>query len=54
MESEIAEVSIEKPNDIYRIFMVGGSTTYSVLVPDDQTIPVLTQKLMVLTIPELY
>ena len=41
-----AEVSIEKPNDIYRIFMVGGSTTYSVLVPDDQTIPVLTQKLI--------
>jgi uncharacterized protein YjbI with pentapeptide repeats len=40
------EVSFEKPNDVYRIFMIGGSTTYSVFVSDDQTIPVLIQKLI--------
>jgi len=41
-----SEVSIEKPDDVYRIFMLGGSTMYSVFVADDQTIPVLVQKLI--------
>jgi len=34
------EITMEKPDDIYRIFMVGGSTTFNVRVPSDEhTIP---------------
>ena len=40
------EFSKEKANDTYRIFMLGGSTMYSYQVYDDQTIPVLTEKLI--------
>ena len=37
------DISIEKPNDTYRIFMVGGSTTFGVVVNNDETIPAYLQ-----------
>jgi len=34
------EITMEKPDDIYRIFVVGGSTTFNVRAPSDEhTIP---------------
>jgi len=34
------EITMEKPDDVYRIFVVGGSTTFNVRAPSDEhTIP---------------
>lgn len=41
-----SEISIEKPNETYRIFMVGGSTTFGAgSFSDEETIPGHLQKL---------
>ena len=39
-----AEFSIIKPSDTYRIFMVGGLTTYGIGANDANTMPFLLQK----------
>ena len=38
------EVTLEKPPNTYRVFVVGGSTTYGAGVIDSETIPSLLQK----------
>jgi hypothetical protein len=41
------EITLEKPNDTYRIFMVGGSTMFGMgATSDEKTIPGFTQTLM--------
>jgi hypothetical protein len=37
------DISIEKPTDTYRIFVIGGSTTFGVVVDNDETIPTYLQ-----------